>query len=298
MQIGFIGLGINAPAGRVREESVVSTPAPGAASADRIRHVKLSTLTLPLDTPISDAKVLTGRQKPMTEIVFLFAEITTEDGHERDRIQLLQARRRTRPVRPRQGDRRRADRRGPQRHRPGLREAAAGPAPPSAAAAWPPRPSRRSTSPCTTSRPSGPTCPLAKLLGRVPRLGAHLQHLRRLPARPDRGGEGAGQPVAGRRHRRDQDQGRPSRQPDRPGPGHRGPRAPRRRRAAHGRRQPAVGPAHRDAHRSRSSRSSTWSGSRNRWTRTTPKATPSSPGPWTPPIATGEMLSSVAEHIA
>jgi L-talarate/galactarate dehydratase len=50
-------------------------------TADRIRHVKLSTLTLPLDTPISDAKVLTGRQKPMTEIVFLFAEISTENDH-------------------------------------------------------------------------------------------------------------------------------------------------------------------------------------------------------------------------
>jgi L-alanine-DL-glutamate epimerase-like enolase superfamily enzyme len=53
----------------------------GEATTDRIRHVKLYTLTLPLQTPISDAKVLTGRQKPMTEIVFLFAEITTEDGH-------------------------------------------------------------------------------------------------------------------------------------------------------------------------------------------------------------------------
>lgn len=52
----------------------------GEATTDRIRHVKLSTLTLPLKAPISDAKVLTGRQKPMTEIVFLFAEITTEDG--------------------------------------------------------------------------------------------------------------------------------------------------------------------------------------------------------------------------
>jgi len=49
--------------------------------ADRIRHVKLSTVTLPLDTPISDAKVLTGRQKPMTEIVFLFAEVSTEHDH-------------------------------------------------------------------------------------------------------------------------------------------------------------------------------------------------------------------------
>ncbi|MEV6033246.1 mandelate racemase/muconate lactonizing enzyme family protein [Nonomuraea sp. NPDC051941] len=51
-------------------------------AADRIRHVSLSSVTLPLDVPISDAKVLTGRQKPMTEIAFLFAEITTEDGHE------------------------------------------------------------------------------------------------------------------------------------------------------------------------------------------------------------------------
>ncbi|NJC20990.1 L-alanine-DL-glutamate epimerase-like enolase superfamily enzyme [Arthrobacter pigmenti] len=50
-------------------------------SPDAIRHVKLSTATLPLATPISDAKVFTGRQKPMTEVVFLFAEIITEQGH-------------------------------------------------------------------------------------------------------------------------------------------------------------------------------------------------------------------------
>ena len=56
-------------------------PVSGDVTTDRIRHVKLSTLTLPLDTPISDAKVLTGRQKPMTEIVLLFAEITTEAGY-------------------------------------------------------------------------------------------------------------------------------------------------------------------------------------------------------------------------
>ena len=48
---------------------------------DAVRHVKLSTVTLPLSTPISDAKVFTGRQKPMTEVVFLFAEIATEQGH-------------------------------------------------------------------------------------------------------------------------------------------------------------------------------------------------------------------------
>ncbi|MDN4609956.1 L-talarate/galactarate dehydratase [Arthrobacter burdickii] len=61
--------------------SPVATSTGIDAAIDRIRHVKLSTLTLPLATPISDAKVLTGRQRPMTEIVFLFAEITTDDGH-------------------------------------------------------------------------------------------------------------------------------------------------------------------------------------------------------------------------
>ena len=50
-------------------------------TADRIRHVALSSVVLPLPTPISDAKVLTGRQKPMTEVVLLFAEITTEQDH-------------------------------------------------------------------------------------------------------------------------------------------------------------------------------------------------------------------------
>jgi L-talarate/galactarate dehydratase len=59
---------------------LASVPA-GEATTDRIRYVKLSTLTLPLVTPISDAKVLTGRQKPMTEIVLPFAEITTEAGY-------------------------------------------------------------------------------------------------------------------------------------------------------------------------------------------------------------------------
>ncbi|MET4621100.1 L-alanine-DL-glutamate epimerase-like enolase superfamily enzyme [Arthrobacter sp. 2762] len=48
---------------------------------DLIRHIKLSKARLPLTVPISDAKVFTGRQKPMTEVVFLFAEITTEQGH-------------------------------------------------------------------------------------------------------------------------------------------------------------------------------------------------------------------------
>jgi L-alanine-DL-glutamate epimerase-like enolase superfamily enzyme len=51
------------------------------SSIDLIRHVKLSTARLPLAVPISDAKVFTGRQKPMTEVIFLFAELLTEQGH-------------------------------------------------------------------------------------------------------------------------------------------------------------------------------------------------------------------------
>jgi len=53
-----------------------------AASADRIDWVRVSSCVMPLATPISDAKVATGRQKPMTEIVMLFAEVQTRDGHE------------------------------------------------------------------------------------------------------------------------------------------------------------------------------------------------------------------------
>ncbi len=53
-----------------------------AAVLDRIASVTLSSITLPLPTGISDAKVLTGRQRPMTEVAFLFAEVTTEEGHE------------------------------------------------------------------------------------------------------------------------------------------------------------------------------------------------------------------------
>ncbi|GAA3749131.1 L-talarate/galactarate dehydratase [Streptomyces tremellae] len=54
----------------------------GEATLDTLAWIKLSSVTLPLPTPISDAKVLTGRQKPMTEVAFLFAEVATAQGHE------------------------------------------------------------------------------------------------------------------------------------------------------------------------------------------------------------------------
>ncbi|HYJ28415.1 MAG TPA: mandelate racemase/muconate lactonizing enzyme family protein, partial [Nocardioides sp.] len=57
-------------------------PTATSSTADRIRSVTLSHVVLPLDNPVSDAKVLTGRQKPLTETVLLFVELTTEQGLE------------------------------------------------------------------------------------------------------------------------------------------------------------------------------------------------------------------------
>ena len=53
-----------------------------SGAADRIDWVRLSLIYLPLAEPVSDAKVLTGRQKPLTEVAFVFAEIHSRDGHE------------------------------------------------------------------------------------------------------------------------------------------------------------------------------------------------------------------------
>ncbi|WP_262413196.1 L-talarate/galactarate dehydratase [Actinacidiphila acidipaludis] len=55
---------------------------PAAPAADRISRIRLSSVLLPLTTPISDAKVLTGVQAPMTEVALLFAEMSTAQGHE------------------------------------------------------------------------------------------------------------------------------------------------------------------------------------------------------------------------
>jgi L-alanine-DL-glutamate epimerase-like enolase superfamily enzyme len=54
----------------------------GAAGTDAIASVRLSLAYLPLAAPVSDAKVLTGRQQPLTEVALLFAEIRAESGHE------------------------------------------------------------------------------------------------------------------------------------------------------------------------------------------------------------------------
>ncbi len=58
------------------------TPEPTSSTSDRIDWIKLSLVFLPLAEPVSDAKVLTGRQKPLTEVAFVFAEIRSRGGHE------------------------------------------------------------------------------------------------------------------------------------------------------------------------------------------------------------------------
>ena len=47
---------------------------------DSIISVKLSKVLLPLDHPVSDAKVATGRQTPLQNVALLFAEITSAQG--------------------------------------------------------------------------------------------------------------------------------------------------------------------------------------------------------------------------
>ncbi|QIS11663.1 L-talarate/galactarate dehydratase [Nocardia arthritidis] len=50
------------------------------SSVDEITGVALSSVVVPLEAGISDAKVLTGRQRPMTEVAVLLAEIDTAAG--------------------------------------------------------------------------------------------------------------------------------------------------------------------------------------------------------------------------
>jgi L-alanine-DL-glutamate epimerase-like enolase superfamily enzyme len=49
--------------------------------SDSIRWIKLRAVNLPLRAAVSDAKVLTGRQKPLEAVSLLFTEIETVQGH-------------------------------------------------------------------------------------------------------------------------------------------------------------------------------------------------------------------------
>ncbi|MCQ4258832.1 L-talarate/galactarate dehydratase [Stutzerimonas stutzeri] len=53
----------------------------GQGVADQICWIRLKTVNLPLRAAVSDAKVLTGRQKPLDSVQLLFAEIESSHGH-------------------------------------------------------------------------------------------------------------------------------------------------------------------------------------------------------------------------
>ncbi len=52
-----------------------------SSSQDRIGWIRLASVNLPLKTPVSDAKVLTGRQAALKDVALLFAEVETAGGH-------------------------------------------------------------------------------------------------------------------------------------------------------------------------------------------------------------------------
>jgi L-alanine-DL-glutamate epimerase-like enolase superfamily enzyme len=49
-------------------------------TTDSIARIELSLATLPLAVPVSDAKVLTGRQQPLREVAILFATVESAEG--------------------------------------------------------------------------------------------------------------------------------------------------------------------------------------------------------------------------
>jgi L-talarate/galactarate dehydratase len=68
--------------------ATAGAPAPSSSQTsttssgrDTISWVRLALAYVPLKVPTSDAKVFTGRQRPLTQVAILFAEIATRDGH-------------------------------------------------------------------------------------------------------------------------------------------------------------------------------------------------------------------------
>ena len=262
--------------------------------SDAIRHLTLSHVVLPLENPVSDAKVLTGRQKPLTETVLLFVEVTTEEGHAG--MGFSYSKRAGGPAQyaHAQGGRRGRDRPGPHRHRriyesllwAGASVGRSGVATQAIAALdvalWD-----------LKARRAG--LPLAKLLGahrdscRVYNtsggfLQASVEEIKEKATASLEAGIGGIKIKVG--------------QPDwrRTSPGRGAARAPRRH-PVHGRRQPAVGPRPRpaDVPELEQLRPGLDRGAARRVGRRRPRRPVAT---FDTPIATGEMLTSVPEHMA
>lgn len=61
---------------------MTNSPSAAPTLPDAVAQIRLRSVRLPLSVPVSDAKVLNGRQRPMTEVAVLFAEVLTSDGAE------------------------------------------------------------------------------------------------------------------------------------------------------------------------------------------------------------------------
>lgn len=53
----------------------------GAGKLDQIKGIRVSHVRVPIAVPVSDAKVLTGRQRPLTHVEICLAEVVSEGGH-------------------------------------------------------------------------------------------------------------------------------------------------------------------------------------------------------------------------
>ena len=180
----------------------------GSPVLDRIESVTLSSVILPMATAVKDAKVLTGRQRAMTEVAFLFAEIRTEAGLEGVGFSYC----------IRAGGRRSS-------RTPARSPRPIGEDPNDIARLW----TKLVWAGASVGRSGASTQAIAAFDTALWDLKAKraacrwrscsartatpslLQHRRRLPAHADRAGAGERERVPGLRHRRREDQGRPAR---------------------------------------------------------------------------------------
>ncbi len=69
------------PGARAADPASGSDLAGGDRAGGGVAWVRLALVYVPLRAPASDAKVLTGRQRPLDRVAILLAEIATADGH-------------------------------------------------------------------------------------------------------------------------------------------------------------------------------------------------------------------------
>mgnify|MGYP001544368945 CR=1 FL=1 len=75
-------MGLDLSSRRIGARPPLAGASIGAASDDALLGLKVSHISVPLATALSDAKVLTGRQSPLAAIDLLAVEAISENGHQ------------------------------------------------------------------------------------------------------------------------------------------------------------------------------------------------------------------------